>query len=135
MVELTGMRKIGGDAMTQMLEMPRVQTCTVTSCGYNHDGCTAFAVTIGSAISAECDTYVEYGDKGVSLKNLYRLKQVLGVSADYILEGDETYISADEKKKRLSENIMGSLSVCSVQQLNCMEQIARLYVEGIVNKE
>ena len=78
---------------------------------------------------------IEYGDKGVSLKNLYRLKQVLGVSADYILEGDETYISADEKKKRLSENIMGSLSVCSVQQLNCMEQIARLYVEGIVNKE
>ena len=78
---------------------------------------------------------IEYGDKGVALKNLYRLKQVLGVSADYILEGDETYISADEKKKRLSENIMGSLSVCSVQQLNCMEQIARLYVEGIVNKE
>ena len=78
---------------------------------------------------------IEYGDKPVSLKNLYRLKQVLGVSADYILEGDETYISADEKKKRLSENIMGSLSVCSVQQLNCMEQIARLYVEGIVNKE
>ena len=78
---------------------------------------------------------IEYGDKDVSLKNLYRLKQVLGVSADYILEGDETYISADEKKKRLSENIMGSLSVCSVQQLNCMEQIARLYVEGIVNKE
>lgn len=37
---------------------------------------------------------IEYGDKGVSLKNLYRLKQVLGVSADYILEGDETYISA-----------------------------------------
>ena len=74
---------------------------------------------------------IEYGDKGVSLKNLYRLKQILGVSA----EGDETYISADEKKKRLSENIMGSLSVCSVQQLNCMEQIARLYVEGIVNKE
>ena len=42
---------------------------------------------------------IEYGDKGVSLKNLYRLKQVLGVSADYILEGDETYISADEKKR------------------------------------
>lgn len=49
--------------MTQMLEMPRVQSCTVTECGYNHDGCTAFAVTIGSLISAECDTYVE-GDKG-----------------------------------------------------------------------
>ncbi|MCO8273170.1 DUF1540 domain-containing protein [Actinoplanes sp. TRM 88003] len=49
--------------MTQMLEMPRVQSCTATSCGYNNGGCTAFAVTIGSAISAECDTYVS-GDKG-----------------------------------------------------------------------
>lgn len=87
------------------------------------------------SVTGKFNADIEYGDKGVSLKNLYRLKQVLGVSADYILEGDETYISADEKKKRLSENIMGSLSVCSVQQLNCMEQIARLYVEGIVNKE
>ena len=42
---------------------------------------------------------------------------------------------SDEKKRKLNENIIGSLSVCSVQQLDCMEQIARLYVEGIVNKE
>ena len=50
--------------MTQMKEMPRVQTCTVSDCGYNHNGCTAFAVTIGSAHSAECDTYVDSADKG-----------------------------------------------------------------------
>ncbi|WP_203778784.1 DUF1540 domain-containing protein [Paractinoplanes rishiriensis] len=50
--------------MTQMMEMPRVQTCTVSACGYNHDGCTAFAITIGSARSAECDTFVDTADKG-----------------------------------------------------------------------
>ena len=50
--------------MTQMLEMPRVQTCTVSECGYNHDGCTAFAITIGTRLSAECDTYVDSADKG-----------------------------------------------------------------------
>jgi hypothetical protein len=44
--------------MTQMMEMPRVQQCTVTGCGYNHDGCTAFAITIGRT-NAECDTFVE----------------------------------------------------------------------------
>ena len=44
--------------MTQMLEMPRVQQCTVTACGYNHDGCTAFAITIGRA-NSECATYVD----------------------------------------------------------------------------
>jgi uncharacterized protein DUF1540 len=49
--------------MTQMLEMPRVQTCSVTECGYNHNGCTAFAITIGSSTS-ECDTFVDSVDKG-----------------------------------------------------------------------
>ena len=52
---------------------------------------------------------IEYGDKGVSLKTLYRLKQILGVSADYILEGEDEDISADEKKRKLNENIIGSL--------------------------
>ncbi|GIF17755.1 hypothetical protein BJ973_009280 [Actinoplanes tereljensis] len=49
--------------MTQMLEMPRVQTCSATQCGYNHNGCTAFAITIGSR-NSECDTFVDSADKG-----------------------------------------------------------------------
>jgi hypothetical protein len=49
--------------MTQMMAMPRVQTCTVSGCGYNHDGCTAFAITIGRA-SSECDTFIDTADKG-----------------------------------------------------------------------
>ena len=77
---------------------------------------------------------IEYGDKGVTKKNLYKLTQVLGVSADFIIAGDESDMPSDEKKRKLNENIIGSLSVCSVQQLDCMEQIARLYVEGIVVK-
>lgn len=78
---------------------------------------------------------IEYGDKGMSLKTLYKLKQILGVSVDFLMEGDAEGMPAEEAKRKLSENILGSLSVCSVQQLGCMEQIARLYVEGIVNKE
>lgn len=72
---------------------------------------------------------IEYGDKGVSLKNLYRLKQVLGVSADYILEGDETYISADEKKKRLSENIMGMLGTAAQLHGADSQALCRRYRE------
>lgn len=49
--------------MTQMMEMPRVQTCTVSGCGYNHNGCTAFAITIGR-LSSECDTFVDSSEKG-----------------------------------------------------------------------
>jgi transcriptional regulator with XRE-family HTH domain len=78
---------------------------------------------------------IEYGDKGVSLKNLYKLKQVLYVSTDFIIEGEPVGMDDDEKRRKLSENILGSLSVCSVEQLGCMEQIARLYVEGIVYKD
>ena len=77
---------------------------------------------------------IEYGEKGVSMKNLYRLKQILG-GADFLLEGAEDGISEEKEIKILQENIMGSLSVCSARQLGVMEQIARLYVEGIVLDE
>lgn len=78
---------------------------------------------------------IEYGEKGVSMKNLYRLKQILGVGADFLLEGAEDGISEEKEIKILQENIMGSLSVCSARQLGVMEQIARLYVEGVVLDE
>jgi len=56
--------------MTQVLEMPRVQTCTVTECGYQRDGCTAFAITIGTTRSAQCDTFVESAGKGGMVRTL-----------------------------------------------------------------
>ncbi|MFI6762063.1 DUF1540 domain-containing protein [Micromonospora sp. NPDC050417] len=49
--------------MTQMLEMPRVRDCTVTDCGYNHDGCRAFAITIGVG-NSQCDTFIGTARKG-----------------------------------------------------------------------
>ncbi len=78
---------------------------------------------------------VEYGEKGISTKNLYRLKQILGVGADFLLEGMEEGVSEDQEKAVLQENIMGSLSICSARQLGVMEQITQLYVEGIVRDE
>ena len=49
--------------MTQTMAMPHVQNCSVSGCGYNHNGCTAFAITIGSMNSA-CDTFVDSAGKG-----------------------------------------------------------------------
>lgn len=86
-------------------------------------------------LSAKFISDVEYGDKGISVKTLYGLKQVLGVSADFLFEGNDETEFSEEKKKMLSENIMGSLSVCSVKQLGVMEQMARLYVESITDKD
>ena len=87
------------------------------------------------AVTAKTIANIEYGEKGMTLKNLYKMKQILGVSIDYLLEGDQAFESAEDKRKMLNENIMSSLSVCSVKQLGCMEQMARLYVESVVNRE
>ena len=66
---------------------------------------------------------IEYGEKGVSMKNLYRLKQILGVGADFLLEGAEDGISEEKEIKILQENIMGSLSVCSARH-DCMWKVS-----------
>lgn len=87
------------------------------------------------AVTPKTIANIEYGEKGMTLKNLYKMKQILGVSIDYLLEGDQAFESAEDKRKMLNENIMSSLSVCSVKQLGCMEQMARLYVESVVNRE
>lgn len=86
-------------------------------------------------VSAKTISNIEYGEKGISISNLYKLKQALGVSVDFLLDGDDAYAGMEEERKMLSENIISSLSVCSVKQLGCMEQMARIYVEGVVNND
>lgn len=45
--------------------MPAVHECTVTGCSYNHDGCRAFAITVGGSNgAADCDTFVPLNTKG-----------------------------------------------------------------------
>lgn len=45
-----------------VLEMPHVTECSVDGCSYNHDGCTAFAVTVGQ--DAQCATFLPLNLKG-----------------------------------------------------------------------
>ena len=47
------------------MDMPAVSECTATGCSYNHDGCHAFAITVGgSGSSAGCGTFVPLQQKG-----------------------------------------------------------------------
>lgn len=87
------------------------------------------------SVTAKTIANIEYGEKGVTLKNLYKLKQVLGVSIDYLMEGDNTFIDTEDKRKMLSENILSSLSVCSEKELDRIEKVTRLYVETIVDRD
>ena len=51
--------------MTSLLDLPHVSDCTVDSCGYNHDGCHAGAVTVGGhGHAAECATFIPLSVKG-----------------------------------------------------------------------
>ncbi len=51
--------------MTTM-EMPAVSECTVSECSYNeHQGCHAYAITVGGADgAADCATFVPLDAKG-----------------------------------------------------------------------
>jgi len=87
------------------------------------------------SVTAKTIANIEYGEKGVTLKNLYKLKQALGVSIDYLMEGDASFIDTEDRRKMLSENILSSLSVCSEKELDRIEKVTRLYVETIVDRE
>ncbi|AMY18167.1 DUF1540 domain-containing protein [Rhodococcus kroppenstedtii] len=47
------------------LEMPEVTDCSVSSCSYNHDGCHAFAISVGGSNgTADCATFIPLSTKG-----------------------------------------------------------------------
>ncbi|MFC3850196.1 DUF1540 domain-containing protein [Corynebacterium hansenii] len=40
-----------------MSSVTKISSCTTTSCAYNNDGCTAFAVNVGGDGAAACTTF------------------------------------------------------------------------------
>ncbi len=47
------------------MSIATVTSCSTTSCSYNHDGCTAFAITVGgTAGKATCGTFVTLDARG-----------------------------------------------------------------------
>lgn len=74
---------------------------------------------------------IEYGNKGVSIKRLYALSQILGISADYILAGERADEEEDQELMRAREKVMGILCDCNAQQLEGIEKIAYIYADGV----
>lgn len=60
---------------------------------------------------------VEYGNKGMSIKNLYLLSQLLDVSVDYLLSGTLYSMDKDEESMKVRDEMMESLSKCTPEQL------------------
>jgi hypothetical protein len=53
--------------MPTMIDLPIVSSCSVETCGYNHDGCHAGAISVGSPATgshAHCNTFADTAAKG-----------------------------------------------------------------------
>ena len=77
---------------------------------------------------------IEYGTKGMSIKKLYMLCQILNVSADYILAGERQNEEDDADLSRAREKVMDILCKCDAQQLKGIEKIAAIYADGVKMK-
>ena len=48
-----------------MSTITAIKSCTTTSCAFNHDGCTAFAITVGGqGAKASCGTFITLDARG-----------------------------------------------------------------------
>lgn len=72
---------------------------------------------------------IEYGHKGMSIQTLYKLCQVLDISADYFLAGKD-YAEADDETQLFREEIRSTLDKCNAHQLKNVSQIIRLFEDG-----
>lgn len=78
---------------------------------------------------------LEYGEKGVSIRNLYLLTQALDVSADYLLAGGRGPSDDEGERQLLKEKLLASLDRCNLKQLQCLEQIVKYYIKAVLSDE
>ena len=80
-------------------------------------------------VSSQFMADIEYGNKGMSIKKLYRLCQILGVTADYVLAGNLRKKDADGEAERVREEIMATLQICGADQLSDVKQVAWIFAD------
>ena len=81
---------------------------------------------------------VEYGNKGVSIRTLFQLSQVLKVSAEYLLSGQLYDVDENEAAMKTCEEIKDTLSTMDIDALKGFREISRVYVDmtqGLVKKK
>ena len=71
---------------------------------------------------------IEYGNRGMSLETLYKMSQVLEISADYFLTGKNCE-EDDEETALFRDEINSALDNCSKEQLKDVSQLIRI-IEG-----
>ena len=78
---------------------------------------------------------IENGEKGMSLQTLYKLMQVLDLSADFILLGAPfTETRGSDNAERIRQNILAPLYNLKEKDLKFMEEITKQYVQALRGK-
>ena len=77
---------------------------------------------------------IENGNKGISIKKLYLLCQILDAPADYILAGGFGPEEECAEASMAREEIMSFLQKCDANQLESIGKIAKIYADGVKMK-
>jgi transcriptional regulator with XRE-family HTH domain len=82
-------------------------------------------------VSAKFCADIEYGMKGMSMTTLNNLSEILNLSTDYILKGNNE-LSVDETNNRdIIESVVATLNSCSRVQLGRIEQLLKIFVATV----
>jgi transcriptional regulator with XRE-family HTH domain len=82
-------------------------------------------------VSAKFCADIEYGMKGMSMTTLNNLSEILNLSTDYILKGNND-LSVDEMNNRdIIESVVATLNSCSRAQLGRIEQLLKIFVATV----
>lgn len=86
-------------------------------------------------VSAQFIADVEYGNKGVSIRTLFLLKQALGVTSDYLLAGKLYAADEEPEAMQVCDDIIAILKTCDYKQLSDFREISRLYADNVIRRE
>lgn len=86
-------------------------------------------------ISAAFISDVEYGNKGMSIKNLYLLSQLLGVTAEYLLGGNLYSLDKDQESMDVREEIISVLKQCTPEQIQSFRNISEIFADDMKERQ
>ena len=82
-------------------------------------------------ISAKFCADIEYGMKGMSMTTLSNLSEILNLSTDYILKGNNDLSVDGTNNRDIIESVVATLSGCSRVQLGRIEQLLKIFVATV----
>jgi transcriptional regulator with XRE-family HTH domain len=82
-------------------------------------------------VSAKFCADIEYGMKGMSMTTLNNLSEILNLSTDYILKGNNSKSLGESQNRDIIESVVATLNSCNRIQLGRVEQLLKIFVATV----